>query len=79
VSLQTQLCSLRLPKSLLELLNLRVGNSLDIEVRPDRLILRLPRNSITDDTLKQAQRDFRASWQQAGEDAWVELFGPNYD
>jgi antitoxin component of MazEF toxin-antitoxin module len=70
--------AVRLPKSIIELVDFKPGQALDIEVRPDRLIIRLPKN-VAPHEIDQAYKDFKAGWQQAMEDVWIEMFGPDYD
>jgi antitoxin component of MazEF toxin-antitoxin module len=70
--------AVRLPKKILDLVDFKPGQPLEIEVRPDRLIIRTPKNSAPHE-LDRAYKDFKAMWQRMGEDAWVEIFGPDYD
>lgn len=70
--------AVRLPKKILELVEFKPGQTLEIEVRPDRLIIRMPKNSAPHE-LDRAYKDFKSTWRQLGEDTWVEMFGPDYD
>jgi antitoxin component of MazEF toxin-antitoxin module len=70
--------AIRLPKNITELVEFKLGQPLDIEVRPDRLIIRLPKN-LEFHRYDRAYQDFKKDWQRIGEDAWIEMFGPDYD
>lgn len=67
-----------MPKAVLELVDFKPNQPLEIEVRPDRLIIRLPKDSAPHQ-FDRAYKDFKATWQQLGEDTWVEMFGPDYE
>lgn len=69
---------IRLPKAALALAGLKPGAKLDLEVRQGRLILRLTKRSAAT-KLDQAYQDVKAVWEEALEDAWLEIFGPEYD
>lgn len=66
---------IRLPKTALELCGLKPGAMLDLEVRPDRLIIRRPGQAIHDDAIKQTYKDVKVVWDEALKDAWLEIFG----
>ena len=69
--------AVRLPQKILELVDFRPGQRLEIEVRPDRLIIRIPKNSAPHE-LDRAYKDFMSMWRQIGEETWVQIFGPDY-
>lgn len=70
--------ALRVPKAALKLSGLRPSAELDLEVRPGRLILRLPKQT-ANDRINQAHKDFKLVWEEALDDVWFQVFGPDDD
>ncbi len=66
---------IRLPKAVFESCGIKPGAKLDLEVRPGRLIIRLPGQAIHDDAIKQAYKDVKIVWDEALKDTWLAIFG----
>jgi len=67
----------RLPKAVFEACGIKPNTKLDLEVRPGRLIIRHPGLAADDDKVEQAYKDLKAVWDEALEDTWLEIFGPD--
>lgn len=66
---------IRLPRKAFELCGMKPETKLDLEVRPGRLIIRKPGQAVHDDKIEQAYKDVKLVWDEALEDAWLEIFG----
>jgi antitoxin component of MazEF toxin-antitoxin module len=67
--------ALRLPKTVLKLSGLKPGGAVQLEVRPDRIVIYPGSKTINKDKYQRAAGDARQVLNKALDDAWLEIFG----
>jgi hypothetical protein len=60
----------------LGLAGFKPGQEVKLEVRPDRIIIRLPGDTLENEDINQSHQEAKKVWDQAFEDMWFQLYGP---